>query len=204
MKAKAQEATQKKTSTAVQTTHSVNHQYARNYAKNGFLVLPCWPNSKKPLTPNGFSDATKDLNRIAYWWTRCPQANVAIQTKDLLVLDVDCKNGIDGFKTIKALEIKFGKLPETKTQSTPSGGKHYIYKIKDMIVPSKVNCPGDGLDIRACSAYILAEPSTINSKSYKMDNTEISEAPVWLVNLIYENGEIQTEDLYNSEKDTPA
>jgi len=176
-----------------------NHQCARNYAKEGFWVLPCWPDSKKPLTPNGFSDATKDLNLIDYWWERCPQANVAIQTRDLLVLDVDCKNGVDGLKTINSLEKTFGKLPETKTQNTPSGGLHYIYKTRNIIVPSMINCPGEGLDIRAYSGYILAEPSTIDGKSYVMDATEISEAPIWLVNLIYANSAFQTEDIYHSE-----
>ncbi len=201
MATKPQEATQKKTSTAVHANR--NHLYARSYAKEGFMVLPCWPDSKKPLTPNGFSDATKDLKIIDYWWARCPQANVAIQTRDLLVLDVDCKNGIDGFKTIKALEKRFGKLPETKTQSTPSGGRHYIYKTRNIIVPSSINCPGDGLDIRAYSGYILAEPSTIDGKLYVMDKTEISEAPIWLVNLIYKNSAIQTEDIYHPKTDAP-
>jgi len=62
-----------------------------------------------------------------------------------------------------------------------------------------INCPGEGLDIRAYSGYILAEPSTIDGKSYVMDATEISEAPIWLVNLIYANSAFQTEDIYHSE-----
>jgi hypothetical protein len=175
------------------------HAAAVEYAKDGFRVLPCWPRSKKPLTPNGFSDASTDLSKIDYWWSRCPDANIAIQTRDLLVLDIDCKNGVNGYMAVENLERKYGKLPATKSQLTPSGGKHLIFKTRDIIVPSLINCPAQGLDIRAHSGYILAEPSTINGMTYSMDKKPIADAPVWLLNLVYGYLTVNDDGSYHSE-----
>lgn len=164
---------------------SIKHQAAIDYARSGFNVMPCRPNMKKPLTAQCHNDATTDLTRINYWFECVPKANVAIRTSNLLVLDVDVKNGVDGYKALRRLERKYEKLPTTRTQSTPSGGKHYIYKVNGLMVPSVVNIPRKGLDVRGHDGYIVAAPSKIDGKPYVMDSHEIAEAPVWLVNLIF-------------------
>jgi hypothetical protein len=56
-------------------------EYALAYAREGFAVFPCKPRDKKPpLTAHGFIDATRDEAQIRQWWTRWPNANVAIAT----------------------------------------------------------------------------------------------------------------------------
>jgi len=167
---------------------------AMYYAERDFPVFPCFPNSKKSLTLNEHLDATTDWELIDYWWSRCPNANIAIHTQNLVVLDIDVKSGVNGFKTLQKLEKQYGKLPTTRTQKTPSGGQHRIFKTSNLIVPSLVNCPGEGLDIRARDGYILADPSSIDGISYKMNDARIEEAPVWLLNHIYAFKD--TEDKY--------
>jgi len=58
---------------------------------------------------------------------KTPNANIGIPTgekSDWLVLDVD--DG--GDETISALEATYGKLPDTVTAVTGSGGWHYVFK----------------------------------------------------------------------------
>jgi hypothetical protein len=71
------------------------------YAGRGIPVFPCEPGGKRPLTADGFLEATTEGASIRRWWGRWPNANVAIPTGErsgLLVLDVDAlrRHGLDG------------------------------------------------------------------------------------------------------------
>lgn len=188
----------------VVATKSKQHAAALKYASEGFRVLPTWPNAKNPLTTNGFKDATTDIQQINQWWAKCPKANVAIYTQDLLVLDLDVKSGINGIAAINELEAEYGDLPKTRTQLTPSGGMHLIFRTHGVTVPSVTNSPKPGIDVRANAGYILAAPSVIFGVEYSMDDTEIADAPDWLVehllNLAAGQGDGYREDAYRSEK----
>jgi hypothetical protein len=162
---------------------SPSHLAALLYANRGLKVLPIWPNSKKPMTATGHKAATSDNRIINTWWEKCPNANVAICTNGLLVLDIDIKGDADGYEALRDFELKCGKLPVTLNQETPSGGKHLIFR-SSMFVPSLINSPRKGIDVRANDGYILAEGSTIDGKGYKMDTTPIAEAPKWLMETI--------------------
>lgn len=183
---------------------SKQHAAALKYASEGFRILPTWPNAKNPLTSNGFKDATTDIQQINQWWTRCPNANVAIYTQDLLVLDLDVKSGIDGFDALEELEAEHGDLPITRTQRTPSGGMHLIFRTTGVTVPSITNSPKPGIDIRANAGYILVAPSVIFGVEYSMDDADIADAPDWLVehllNLAAGQGDEYREDAYCNEK----
>jgi len=41
---------------------------ALDYARCGIPVFPCNPIDKKPLTSNGFKNATRDEPQILGWW----------------------------------------------------------------------------------------------------------------------------------------
>src|SRR5215212_12285403 len=66
------------------------------YARRGIPVFPCEPGGKRPLTYNGFWDASVDLRLVDAWWGRWPGANLGVPTGErsgLLVLDVDPRDG---------------------------------------------------------------------------------------------------------------
>ena len=90
-------------------------------AAGGWPVFPLG-HDKKPHTKHGFKDATKDTAQIAAWSAQWPAALVGIPTgkaSGVFVLDVDVKNGKDGFSTLSA---KGWNLPATRTHTTRNGG----------------------------------------------------------------------------------
>jgi bifunctional DNA primase/polymerase-like protein/AAA domain-containing protein/primase-like protein len=62
---------------------------ALQHAARGWHVFPCI--GKKPLTTHGFKDARKDPEQIRAWWTKWPDANVAIAcgASGIAVFDID-------------------------------------------------------------------------------------------------------------------
>jgi hypothetical protein len=51
---------------------------ALGYAEAGWPVFPCHPETKAPLTENGFKDATTNELQIRRWWSRNPKAMVGV------------------------------------------------------------------------------------------------------------------------------
>ncbi len=80
---------------------------------------------KHPRTPNGFKNASTDPDQIRAWWTRWPDANIAVATGSaagVWVLDIDPDNG--GEDTLATLEAQHGALPATWCTETGGGGFH--------------------------------------------------------------------------------
>jgi len=81
---------------------------ALDYASRGMPVFPCNPLDKKPLTPNGFKDATKDEAQVRAWWQKWPNAMIGAPTgpaSGMWVVDTDVDAGkkIDGKATLNQL-----------------------------------------------------------------------------------------------------
>ena len=98
------------------------------YAGRGIPVFPCEPGGKRPLTAEGFLEATTDEALIRRWWARWPNANVAIPTGEhsgLLVLDVDAGEGTD---SVALLELSRGQPPKTARAATGGGGQHLFFR----------------------------------------------------------------------------
>src|SRR5690554_6051836 len=99
-------------------------------AERGLAVFPVRvgaDNSKTPLTPHGHLDATTDPAQISRWWGENPSAEVGVWVggANLIVLDVDVKNGKDGWES---LDQAWLDIPETFGYDTPSGGRHLVYR----------------------------------------------------------------------------
>lgn len=162
-------------------------QYALELAAMGYPVFQVAPNGKRPngkTAPHGCSDATRDADVIRQWFKVSPDANLGIQCADLLVLDADCgkKDGIDGRESIKKLEAELGKLPQTATVTTPSGGVHYYFRRPKQSIPGSTNICYNGkptrIDIRVGNQYVVA-PGSGNGKGKFYDGNlpPISELP---------------------------
>jgi Bifunctional DNA primase/polymerase, N-terminal len=155
---------------------------ALSYARRGIPVFPCEPGGKRPLTYNGFWDATTDARRIRAWWHRWPAANVGIPTGErsgLLVLDVDPRDG--GPESLAALERKTGPLPRTARARTGGGGVHVFFRYPaEQEVRNSAGRPGPGLDVRGEGGYVVVPPSRTRSAYEWIDRSPPAEA-AWLL-----------------------
>jgi hypothetical protein len=150
-------------------TRSIADQ-ALAYARHGWPVFPCRPGSKEPATSHGFLDATTDPNRIRRWWERQPAANLAIATgapgPDVLDIDQHGEAG-SGFAALNRL-IGASMVDTDRANAlvvTPSGGAHLYYAGSDQ---HSGKLPRHHLDFRAVGGYIVAPPSEIGGRLYRV------------------------------------
>ena len=137
---------------------------ALHYAELGLAVFPLIPRDKKPLTENGFKNATTDPEKIENWWTIHPNANIGIATGQMsggvcaIDMDIDKEEGKDGYHNFGDwCDDNFLILPDSWLSITGRGGYHLFYR-STFPVPSKIGWLED-VDIRADGAYIVAPPS---------------------------------------------
>lgn len=154
----------------------------------------CESKGKHPLYMGWYEQASYQAEQIKKWWTKTPSANIGIPTGEKsgwLVLDVD--DG--GDETLAELEAVHGKLPDTVTAVTGSGGRHYVFKYpQGRNIPNKTKF-APGLDTRSNGGLIVASPSAhISGNRYKwitkhspFERTP-TEAPEWLLKIM-ENDE---------------
>lgn len=141
---------------------------------------------KTPIIENWYDLATTDPaqiqewqitygNRILLWGIPCGSAN------GIIGVDIDVKK-IDGFESARQHNLN---LPHTLSQTTMTGGKHYIYKLpQGMIIGNTVGTFAPAVDTRGEKGWLAY---------YGLDNTPIADAPEWLlkpkVEVIRERGE---------------
>ena len=154
-----------------------------------FALFPCKNNEKIPATSHGYYDAKFNFD-IKKHYAQGYNIALACAKSNLIVLDcdVDESKGYNGLETLQQLEVQLGKLPKTLTQSTPRGGRHYIFSANCVCDP--IGKIGKDIDVKY-NGYILIEPSSINGKSYKLidgisenGNMAISELPQSWINYI--------------------
>ncbi len=138
------------------------------FARGGWPVFPCRPGGKEPATRYGFHDATTDPDQIRSWWRREPAANLAIATGSPGpdVLDVDqhgaAGNGFAAFNRLKRAGIVDSA---SAIVGTPGGGLHAYFTGSDQ---SSGRLRGQHLDFRARGGYVVAPPSQIDGKRYRV------------------------------------
>src|SRR4051812_2377093 len=116
-------------------SESKNLKSALGYAARGWQVFPCHfmtdgacscgrechSPGKHPMTPNGFKDATNDVEQIRRWWEWAPEANVGIRTgpeSGIMVVDLDGEVGIEAFANLVS---ENGPLPMSPVARTGGG-----------------------------------------------------------------------------------
>lgn len=130
------------------------------------------------------------------------QVSFAIDTgrSNLVVIDCDNKNGVEGVQNFLTLSMDNGDIPQTFTVETPNNGLHFYFKApKDMKVKSSSGTVlGPGIDIRAEGGYIVAPGSQYkNEKGEIVEYTaedpeaEISELPQWILERIKDKIEVR-------------
>ncbi len=147
------------------TSNKTILEAAMAYAEKGYYVFPCEPKGKKPLTPNGFKNATNDKAKINNWWDNWPNANIglALKPSNLLVVDLDRHEGKgDGVESFK--QINKGRPVPGPVAITGGGGLHLITIRPEGEINHK---PSPGIDV-IDNGYILVSPSIHRSgKQYR-------------------------------------
>lgn len=155
--------------------------HALALAAHGWSVFPCvrapgTREDKRPLTVNGFYDATRDEAILRAWAAQWPDARVGVPTglNGLCVVDLDVKHGKDGVGEWIALEARHGAV-DTFTVRTDSGGMHLYYAVPPggHGLKSTVDQLARGVDTRAEGGYVIAYP-------HVLANLPIAPVPAWL------------------------
>lgn len=156
--------------------------YALNYAKHGFSVIPIGSN-KRPLIKFANKPAFSPME-IQKIWKQFPTANIALKTDKFFVIDVDRHEG-DGMKSIKSLNHDEW-FKNTLTERTAHNGFHFFYT-----KPAKVKISQNigflpNVDLKAHeNNYVIVAPSMLGEKSYKwLNRAPMREPPKGLIEII--------------------
>ncbi len=132
---------------------------------------------KVPLIKNWQIDASTDPNQHKLWQEQfrdrihCWGTPTGPST-GILVLDIDKKEGRDGFH---ALQQQGVQVPTTLSQRTPNGGAHAFFKYPNdghrYGNKTKLFFDGSGVDVRGDGGF---------ASIYNLDQTAIAECPDWL------------------------
>lgn len=145
----------------------------------------CKNKGKHPATPNGFQDASKDIERVKEMWAGRKGLNVGIATgavSGIFVIDID---GPTGVESINAMIEEYGPLPTTLTSQT-ANGHHLIFKHPGGIIRSRGQMLPK-VDVRGDGGYIVGPYSNhASGKKYGFVNPleTVSTAPKWLIDLV--------------------
>jgi len=159
------------------------------YTELGFAVFPCAPGRKIPLTEHGFKDATTDSDQITNWWKCNPDANVAIRTDGMLVLDID---GADN-QWLASDPDRLQELATAPTSLTPRGGRHHFFRQPvGRAWHNTASRLAERIDTRANGGFVLVAPSEVDGNRYEWTEgreldvgpQRLPEPPRWLIELL--------------------
>ena len=108
--------------------------------------------------PRGLKDATVDESTIKEWWDCEPEANVALVTGSVVVVDIDPRH--NGEASLAQLEADHGEIPPYWRVSTGGGGLHiYLKAPMGIAIRNSAGLLGAGIDVRGCGGYVVAPPA---------------------------------------------
>lgn len=204
---------------------------AQAYARLGWHVFPLVPlgveymtkdgmqvsDGKPPAIPGGFRNASANpvqvasqFSKAAAQYGRQPGIGFWPGQSNILVLDVDIKDGKGGATSLQAMQDEYGELPQTLTQYTPSGGWHLFFSLPEGVKIGqgwRKKEQGRGIDVRSSSGYVCVQGTVTAAGEYAFNDWEPSEgeapdmamAPAWLIDLLTPPG-----DSTNSASKKPA
>ena len=138
------------------------------YARRGWPVFPCLPGQKVPATKHGYQDATTDEQHITEWFGRGQRWNLAIATgaPGPDVLDIDqhgqAGTGYPAYEKLHRAGLVNGADAYVRT---PADGMHAYFAGSDQ---HNGRLPSHHLDFRVTGGYILAPPSQVGGKPYRL------------------------------------
>lgn len=139
------------------------NEYIQRYCSIGWRIFPVeiylkdGKVLKKPLITDWINKATNDYDKAIELFKPFSNCQIGVATgkgSGITVVDVDVKNGKNGFHTLDAMGIE---IPPTIIQTSPSGGKHLFFKYTDELRNSVSTI--ESVDVRNDGGFIVIEPS---------------------------------------------
>jgi hypothetical protein len=145
---------------------------------NGCCCFPCSAD-KRPVTPHGFKEASRDRGGLGELWRRYPGPLVGVATgaaSGIDVLDLDRKHP----EARVWWTGNRSRLPQTRCHRTRSGGLHLLFQHADRLrsTASKV---APRVDTRGDSGYVVWWPA---AGLPVLDDTPTAPWPAWLLNQL--------------------
>lgn len=154
-------------------TLSANGEKALHLMKQGFQVIPVVRNEDGSNNYN-YPWKTTIVNSeklVLNTWHNGDTRQVAILHPTIGVIDVDVKNGKDGFAELRDAGFE---LPDTHSYETKSGGRHYVVRFPEGTTKSN---PVVGVDIQVGNGIAVWYGDVISDEEL----ANIADAPAWAV-----------------------
>jgi hypothetical protein len=179
-------------------------------AERGWHLFPVRAGDKRPAIRGWQHRASTDPDRLLEFYSQHPtfNAGIACGPSGLLVVDADiAKAGGDshgyraGAQVLAELAASHGRLPDSFSVSSPSGGQHVYFTVPpDSTLGNTARTLGPLLDTRGAGGYVLAPGSWLAPRqahdnhpghpggTYELlDDTNPAELPAWLHQALTEH-----------------
>ena len=139
---------------------------------------------KVPQISDFKNAASSDLEQTKMWFDGKNDYVPGLLTGErngIVVLDVDRKSNVDGFKSLASLGIDPDKLSHVGT-TTQSGGAHFYFQYEVGIGCSNAGLP-PGLDVRGEGGFVIGQDAVTDVGEYKVRQLHIDDdligLPTW-------------------------
>jgi hypothetical protein len=124
----------------------------------GYWVIPLRKNEKKPAISRWPMLAASDEPSLRRIWKLNANIGIACGPSDIVVLDVDPRNGGDESFARVVCDVGTDHFEAIPCVKTPGGGRHYYFRQPEVRVRNDTDLL-PGIDLRGDGDYAVAPPS---------------------------------------------